>query len=117
MDEPTRTALEESIEHWEENLAHAEAGEVMKVSTASMDCALCQRFMGSACQGCPVSERTARLCCRNTPYHLVDKAVLENDLPGLISACQAELNFLKSLREEGGQWVLGAQDFARSGNS
>ena len=67
--EQTEEALEDSIQHWDEN-ARAEKPE--DASIAADDCALCDLFWDydcdDPCDGCPVRNVTARELCHNTPY-------------------------------------------------
>lgn len=95
MDEQTAQALEKSIKHWEENVERAEEDD--ELVTGQKDCALCGLFWNKDCIGCPVSARTGRQDCCNTPYIDVCKAETQKER---ISACTDELNFLRSLREE-----------------
>lgn len=70
-------ALEESIQHWKENLA---AESPLQASTSSQECALCQIYLGdypTFCAGCPVSDHTGVRTCRNTPYDSADKSLTE----------------------------------------
>jgi hypothetical protein len=96
-------ALEESIEHWKDNVALAKSGKLIGISPRF--CALCLLFLNGRCVGCPVFKRTGQLYCRGTPY---DKAAFlreylfqgkESDRRGLIQACEEEVAFLESLRE------------------
>ncbi len=99
MDEKTAKALEESIKHWEENVQAAKKGR--DVSIDPYDCALCKMFMlayaDRGCTSCPVYKKTGESYCHGTPYYEVMPSCLSID--SLASACQAELDFLKSLRD------------------
>lgn len=94
-------ALEESIKHWEENLA-AERPEDVKLG--SKNCALCAKYFGCLCFGCPVKKATRRSNCFGSPYH--DAVGARYDWKNGRStkeqwqeAARAELEFLKGLRE------------------
>lgn len=102
MDERTLTALKGSIAKWEAIVAGT--GEDL----GSDNCPLCAEFAEvdddySACQGCPVYERTKRRGCGGTPYDDWSRACWLADLPRraetpvLKAAAQAELDFLRSL--------------------
>lgn len=109
MDARTLEALRLSITHWEENLAAAKAGE--EFSIYDTECALCAEFAKESttvrgnyttvCHGCPVKESSGKHCCQGTPWNRVrnlmpGKGFHSGDL-NLISAVEAELNFLRSL--------------------
>lgn len=113
MDAETRQALEESIQHWEENLEHAKAGRFGDIDTTAEGCALCFKFYlyNGSCKGCPVAARTGKTVCRGSPYHTADFALEECRrysregftpeqavLVEAVEAVEAELEFLKSLR-------------------
>jgi len=119
MKKVTARALEKSIKHWEENVAFLEAHNIDKVSTDADDCALCDRFSRHFDGGigdcmvprneekCPVFESSGRIECRNTPYNkaweLVDNLIdpiTDKMWEKATAACQAEVDFLKSLRRE-----------------
>lgn len=91
-------ALEESIKHWQNNVA---AKTLWQASVDSADCALCQAQAG--CIGCPVKEATGQWECYGTPYYAARNALFRWKV-GIGTrdewrvAAQAELDFLKSLR-------------------
>ena len=105
MSEETRKALEESIQHWEENLEAAKAGE--KFNFYSEDCALCSLFEGDDCEGCPVAEKACDVQCEGSPWVDVNRVYwkwvraglpqTQYYLSALEEAVQQELDFLKSL--------------------
>lgn len=97
MDECTREALELSIVKWEKNLEAARELRFKDVKTSEIDCPLCDLFIRNGCGGCPVSERTGTGYCRGTPYDRVYKAYIDKDEDNIVSACEDELAFLKSL--------------------
>ena len=109
MNETTLTALKKSIAKWERNVA---ATEVYKIDTTIGGCPLCSWFFssrddeGRQCYGCPVSKKTGNTNCRGTPYYEVTNWMLDiEDSNGplteeLAKACQAEVDFLKSLLPE-----------------
>lgn len=109
MNEKTRTALEESIEHWKE----IERGEGVDLGTYS--CALCMEFRTHFaepdCKGCPVAQKTGRRYCYDSPYSEWDNAMerlgrqMDDynrvvDTPELVKLARAERKFLESLREK-----------------
>lgn len=122
MNKEAATALEASIKHWERNV-QAETPE--DASTAAQDCALCQVYdpmLGANCIGCPVMRHTGLARCGGTPYRDAfgwRKEWLQRSFTGGLratpsrlhlwetaregwrEAAQAELDFLKSLREPG----------------
>lgn len=113
MKDETKTAIDESILYWEENLASAKAG-TLRVEDISDDvCALCIRFPGCATwdgERCPIYIETGSSGCKKSPWVEVDAALEERFRGGkslkscdrrLVKAVKAELNFLKSLREAG----------------
>lgn len=102
MEERAKVALEASIEHWEGIVA----GEVYD------ECSLCNEFDTGEnnCEDCPVKNSTGRIDCQNTPFYawrrhrsLVHETINKSEkLPDCIECtrlAQAELDFLKSLRE------------------
>ena len=113
MDEPTLTALEDSIQKWEDIVA----GD--KIDMGWGDCALCDEFLRRCCEGCPVAEHVDREGCRDTPY--IDFCIIEEQAARVLNlrvstfsinevheydpdraqamrqAAQEELDFLKSL--------------------
>ena len=105
MDAKTREALEASIEKWKRNAAEVN---VFKTSISNKDCALCSLFYDDDCQGCPVSEKSGRKFCGNTPYLEASAArgiwfcETQNDGPAFRTAALEEVAFLESLRPEDG---------------
>ena len=72
------TPIERSIQHWEENLAHAKAGELDQITTGSHDCALCETSL----------HRDGRtMNCKVCPLHLAGYGCIEslNDDMGDVS--------------------------------
>ena len=114
MDAETAEALEESIEHWDENARRTVFDANCIFSEAY---ALCNRFCDREdykdCDGCPVSLRTGQPECRGSPWYDVRKALSEweraIDLANeaaITAAAEAfrakarvQLEFLKSLRD------------------
>ena len=106
MSETTLIALKKSITKWERNVA---ATMVYKIDTSIGGCPLCVLFFsprddeGRQCYGCPVSKKTGNTNCRGTPYYEVRNWMHDvEDSNGplteeLAKACQAEVDFLKSL--------------------
>jgi hypothetical protein len=62
MDSKTLEALKGSIRKWEKIVS----GE--GVDYGWQDCPLCDMYIPEACRGCPISEKTNALGCRQTPY-------------------------------------------------
>lgn len=105
MDKRTRSALEESIVHWEE-LAGLPFGQVHTIRANGSACALCQEFYekNNVCDGCPVAERTGQGGCEGSPWHSAYSAKFSADEDGLKydrwkKLAKEELEFLLSLRE------------------
>lgn len=122
MDKRTSDALEQSIAHWEENVA---AETLDEISLDGKDCALCQMFFDGvevdSCSDCPVQIRTGSSYCAWTPYisacnardEWEDSIDRNRDWDGNVTsakeiddareawrtAARAEHEFLKSLRE------------------
>lgn len=106
MDRKTAEALEESIKHWEENVAAEWPSEA---SVSADDCALCEMFniadapYEDRCIGCPVQQETGAQTCDETPYDNAFCAYYtwarsKIDRDEWRKAATAELEFLKSLR-------------------
>ena len=66
------TPIERSIQHWEENLAHAKAGELDQITTGSHDCALCETSLHS---------NGSNMNCSVCPLHLAGYGCID-DLKG-----------------------------------
>ena len=105
MNRETKEALEQLIEHWEEN---ARAEDPTDVKLEPKEYALCQLFLWnnkSPCEGCPVSIRTGDPFCWGTPYdeahrlwqHWRLNPHIEAQI-NLQTAAKKEVEFLKSLR-------------------
>lgn len=98
----TRRALEESIAHWK-----LVTKDPLGKSTGGQDCALCQEFR-DACHKCPVGISTGNSDCFETPYQVFQSAKRATRrfpqnaeaVKRLRRLAAAEVNFLKSLREE-----------------
>lgn len=115
MDKKTKKALEASIRHWEENY-NAEVPS--QVSLGTRACALCGLFAkrvklrGLQCSDkCPVKAVSGKDACKNTPYDKATDTLFDwyrryrdyQPIAGSYDrwreAAQAEVDFLKSLRE------------------
>ena len=108
MNIKTAAALEDSIRHWEENLA---AKMPLMAPVGPKDCALCNLFFFySDCNGCPVMEKTGRKYCEGTPYRKAastrmrwrnscEDATRDEWREKWRRACRDEIAFLKSLRQ------------------
>lgn len=93
--------LRASIAHWE-RLAEGKwlPGEAVN----SDHCALCKRWLASACttssaDQCPVYQATAKTACSRTPFHSASFAEDRYglDSPEFRAAAEAELAFLRDL--------------------
>ena len=104
MNATTRKALEASIRHWERmrdgkrRMVGPRNNQGVEVPEAP-DCALCRRFRGDDCVGCPVADSTGVTHCDNTPYDAADTAW---DAYGIesrqfILAADREVEFLRGL--------------------
>lgn len=68
MEARTREALENSIQHWRENIAQNNCD---RIYIGSSDCALCELFLDNRrrqCGDCPVAENTGAQLCNRTPW-------------------------------------------------
>lgn len=94
----TKDAMLKSIAKWETIVQKLKEGYMIDGYT-SESCALCKLF-GASCSGCPVSEKTNKIQCRETPFYT---------FTGLKTAetAQAEVDFLKQVAKE--QGLLGPQ--------
>lgn len=95
-------ALENSIRHWARVVASPLTERIGPES-----CALCKRYYENYCEGCPVSKRTLKIYCSDSPFVAFAeeweaaseaKSVSARRLKRLKKLAQAELDFLKSLR-------------------
>lgn len=98
MSAETLEALRGSIAKWQERAA----GKNTRASAES--CPLCRLFNTpkkeierTACDGCPVAEKTGQSYCDGTPYEDYQIARHRDDDSGRIDAAKRELEFLKSL--------------------
>lgn len=94
-------ALELSIQKWETIVAALAAGQHVTSSGGQDTCALCQLPGGwrEGCGGCPVS-RAGWATCRNYEYLGWSYALVHKlDVDGLLEAAEAELNFLRGIRQ------------------
>lgn len=106
MNAATLDALKGSIEKWEKIVK----GTGKDYGTAN--CPLCVLFYSNVCIGCPVSAKSGKVGCVDTPYREWGKATLSqrnsvsNGRYAISSlqkiAAQAEMDFLKSLLPEDG---------------
>lgn len=99
-------ALQASIDHWEANIARIATGDRLQIGTEH--CALCSLYFNQegqpdVCLGCPVKEATGKGGCAGTPYMPIAILVRKQrcGIPvykyDLISACEEEVAFLRSL--------------------
>jgi len=111
MDKKTYYALQESISHWESNVA---AASPLEASCDSDDCALCRMFVipNDHCFGCPVAEATKVDDCQNTPFYdarhvlffWLGRSVFGEGRGRQLfrDAAQKEVDFLRALVPAGG---------------
>lgn len=97
------SALGLSIAHWERNAA---AQTLADIKLGTDHCALCRAYYNHDCQGCPVNTRTGQMYCVGSPYNAAQMAaelLEDNPTPETWEdyrrAAEAEVEFLKSLRE------------------
>lgn len=95
-------ALEQSIEKWKRN---SEITDLEQATLGVVSCPLCvefydydDEFEADHCRNCPVSIRTGRIFCRDTPYVDAEDACARDNLEQFIAAAKAEVTFLESLR-------------------
>ena len=93
-------ALQDSILHWEKNLAQTL---FMEVDCSPKGCAVCV-LNGYHCNTCIIYKATGQLCCRGTPYESIAQIMTFHYFdsatplpPAYYDACRAEIAFLKSL--------------------
>lgn len=99
MDAQTLEALKASIAKWERN---AEAKTPAEYLTSYRDCPLCELFIRSDCDGCPVFERARARECLGTPYRNAASAWFDwssgkKEADRAHAAARDEVAFLKSL--------------------
>ena len=108
MDEFTRTAIKESIEHWKEEQAKTDPHQI---HIAGENCPLCVAFFSLArewnqcCGACPVFLDTGETECDETPYYKARSAWnLWKEDPDdsrlkqqWIDEAQKEIDYLESL--------------------
>ena len=102
-----RTALEESIKHWERLLACKTKEAFEREGYNGPACPLCRLYVYRddyivSCGNCPVREHTGKQGCAGTPYNAAQRAILAYRLRERMTLprrqIKAELEFLKSLR-------------------
>lgn len=98
MNKYTLKALKGSIKKWEKIVAGK--GDDM----GWFNCPLCLKFSENFCKGCPVSDKTGVVNCRETPYgkwvRSFGKRIvypLGANTPKRVELAKEELEFLKSL--------------------
>ena len=117
MNKKTKTdiiLLEESIEHWFENLMMLQLNNFSKhnligdVFIYGDDCPLCHEYyFDSDCEKCPIAEKVNAIGCRKTHWLKVKNLYVhnlyvlnDNDYEKLFEAITNQLNFLIELKEE-----------------
>jgi len=77
MNVDQRIALQESIEHWRENVARHARGEEMEIGADYCACCIYSVEQaelaggGEFCSECPIAQYTGEDDCYNTPYYEV----------------------------------------------
>lgn len=76
LNEEQRKALQESIEHWRDNVERHARGESMNLGSEYCACcayadSLHPNGDGTSCDGCPISQYTGKDDCLRTPYYAV----------------------------------------------
>jgi hypothetical protein len=95
-DAKTRKAIRESIKHWEEN-KERNTYDLMYSEISCDSCELCALFTQDECQGCPVRLKTGLRGCGGSPWASCQSAWFNDNQSDWQSACQAEIDFLRSL--------------------
>jgi hypothetical protein len=99
--EEVENALEGSVKKWQDIV------DGVREDEGSDNCSLCSLFVKEACIGCPVYEYTGFKYCDGSPYD--EWRDLERDTiyningnidKEAVMAAQAEVNFLKMLKEK-----------------
>lgn len=100
-------ALEESIEHWEENVYRAREGRLGAWNIDADSCALCVTCADISdvtrkCEICPVGQETGHYGCVGSPYTIVCDLLTEcpDNYDSILEAAEAELEFLENLKKE-----------------
>jgi len=97
--------LDLSIEKWRDIVEHlnkiSNFEEFDKeIEMGAHNCALCEAYFDGSCIKCPVKILTGEAECQGTPFKKFNKAYIAEDLEGMRKAARAELEFLKSLKEQ-----------------
>jgi len=71
-----------------------------RLELGSFNCALCQIYSRYICNGCPIKKASGHSGCNETPHRSFHKAWLTKNLESMRKAAIAELEFLKSLKEQ-----------------
>ena len=104
MKPETRDALDQSIEHWEQNEA---ANNLDEVQIGSTNCALCKRFRWNSTDNCEIKETgekcpvyiaTGETGCEGSPYVRTFEAKNAKDMHSFHQHATEMLDFLKFLR-------------------
>jgi len=89
--------LELSIEKWQDIVDGKDKGK----EHGLRNCALCEKYCDTACKGCPISAKTSRRLCYETPYMEFSEAISENQPQKVLKRiAKKEVKFLKSLRKQ-----------------
>lgn len=104
MDARTKAALEQSIIKWEKNLQLCKEDRHEDIGISAKECPLCLLFYDfenyakdNCCRDCPVEEKANDRHCKNTPYEDVIRHSDTHNYSAILEACQAEVDFLRSL--------------------
>lgn len=103
-----KTRLEQSILHWETQLANAKSGALMDITADH--CPLCEyyymggpeRCTNEKYETCPVALKTSKTDCDGSPWEDVHYSLVTDTRiagPGTAQAVEAELAFLRSLAD------------------
>lgn len=75
-----------SVLKWETFLKHLEMDELMDMGSGIPTCGYCMLYFTNGCEGCPISEKTGKIGCRDTPHdeyiYLTDE--VENTIWGIV---------------------------------
>lgn len=78
---------------------HPKGVDVSSISVGSKTCALCEMYGLYACDGCIIHESTGETDCFSTPFKPFIRAYNKGNLPAMLEAAIAEVDFLESLEE------------------
>jgi hypothetical protein len=99
------------LDHWHENLMILQLNFLSRqkltrdIHTDILSCPFCLEYYSKSCKECPIYLKSGEICCRETPYVRVLKAlrISQAEKPKLSSyqqlfnAIAEEINFLETL--------------------